>query len=93
MLPVYLGVVLDDGEENSMFIFHFRDLNVNTDHLSAQHAGPKAVKGVFIAFIVVVTIAAGRIIGGRVKKIKPEVIYERRKARYVAVVCPNRPVH
>ncbi|KAI5832598.1 hypothetical protein K523DRAFT_267298 [Schizophyllum commune Tattone D] len=63
LLPVYLGVVLDDGEENT------------------QHAGPKAVKGVFIAFIVVVTIAAGRIIGGRVKKIKPEVIYERRKAR------------
>lgn len=61
---------------------------MSADSLAAQHAGPKAVKGVFIAFIVVVTIAAGRIIGARVKKIKPEVIYERRKARYVLQPSP-----
>ncbi|KAL1722012.1 hypothetical protein EV715DRAFT_248429 [Schizophyllum commune] len=63
MLPVYLGVVLDDKDEGT------------------QHAGPKALKGAFVAFIIIVTIVAGRFIGARVKKIKPEIIYQRRKAR------------
>ena len=54
---------------------------LNADPHTAQHAGPKALKGAFIAFIIIVTIVAGRFIGARVKKIKPEIIYQRRKAR------------
>lgn len=56
-------------------------MTLNADSHSAQHAGPKALKGAFVAFIIIVTIVAGRFIGARVKKIKPEIIYQRRKAR------------
>ena len=56
-------------------------MTLHADPHPAQHAGPKALKGAFVAFITIVTIVAGRFIGARVKKIKPEIIYQRRKAR------------
>ncbi|KAL1746560.1 hypothetical protein HDZ31DRAFT_81141 [Schizophyllum fasciatum] len=69
MLPVYLGVVLDDKDDDGN-----------------SPGGPKAVKGVFIAFIIVITLAAGRFIKTRVNKVKPEIIYARRKARQQKIV-------
>lgn len=68
LLPVYLGVILEDADEGT------------------TTGGPKAVKGIFIAAIVVITIVSGRYIGGKVKKMKPEVIYARRKARQQKMV-------
>ena len=37
-------------------------MTLNADSHSAQHAGPKALKGAFVAFIIIVTIVA--VVGG-----------------------------